>query len=134
MVYSQAPMNKMSNKNEFDAQSNSQNLQDKHWSYAKVYLVVQAVSFGVFIGCTKFLSSSALDGAGLAGVPFLVLLAGLTILYYIVTAGGIAFAVGTYIKAKQAGVNKTYWPSLIILIVSAWPFLIIFFKDFSLPV
>jgi ABC-type glycerol-3-phosphate transport system permease component len=127
-------MNKVNNKNESNAQSNHRNLLDKHWSYAKVYLVVQAISFGVFIGYTKFLGSSALEGAGLAGVPFLVLLGGLTILYYLVTVGGIAFAVGTYIKAKKAGVNKTYWPSLIILIASAWPFLLIFFKNLSLSV
>ena len=127
-------MNKMSNKNESDAQSNYQNLQDKHWSYAKVYLVVQAISFGVFIGYTKFLGSSALEGVGLMGVPFLGLLIGLMILYYTVTVVGIAFAVKTYIKAKKAGINRTYWPSLIILIASAWPFLVIFFKNFSLPV
>jgi uncharacterized membrane protein (DUF485 family) len=130
MVYSQESINK----NESDAQGSYQNLQDKHWSYAKIYLVVQAVSFGVFIGYIKFLGSPVLEEAGLMGVPFFGLFIGLMILYYMVTLVGIAFAVGTYIRAKQAGVNKTYWPSLTILIASAWPFLVIFFKNLSLPV
>jgi hypothetical protein len=94
----------------------------RHWKHTGIYAVTNLIAFAMITGHIF----SLYNPAGL----FLMFLTPVMLqVFFWVVAGGVIYSIYMYIQIAKYDYEGTYWPSVVMLIISVWPFVVIFLSD-----